>query len=94
MTFVRNDCVACGHNEFECRTALCIPEDYRCDGDNDCEDFSDEQNCGQLYLYLPHSLTTSPVSRRARGINKLKTRGTTPKNRETHLFLGQKIKSQ
>jgi len=38
--------VACDESEFECHTSgLCIPEDYVCDGDDDCEDKSDEINC-------------------------------------------------
>jgi len=38
------DCNAA--NVFECpNTDSCLPASYVCDGDNDCEDWSDEQNC-------------------------------------------------
>jgi len=36
----------CGKNEFKCpNRSRCIPQRYVCDGDNDCEDNSDEANC-------------------------------------------------
>merc|ERR1712038_321727 len=35
--------VECARGEFKCATKdLCIPESYKCDGDNDCGDGSDE----------------------------------------------------
>lgn len=38
--------VECSSEEFHCRTdGTCIPERWRCDGDKDCEDSSDEKNC-------------------------------------------------
>lgn len=38
--------VECSGEEFHCRTdGTCIPERWRCDGDKDCEDGSDETNC-------------------------------------------------
>src|SRR6218665_195763 len=45
-------------DEFMCNNRACIPPDYRCDGDYDCTDRSDEENCrGQF----PHLLCPSCV---------------------------------
>ncbi|TNN01446.1 hypothetical protein fugu_010828 [Takifugu bimaculatus] len=35
----------CGAGEFTCARGVCIREAWRCDGDNDCRDWSDEANC-------------------------------------------------
>ncbi|XP_064459482.1 basement membrane-specific heparan sulfate proteoglycan core protein-like isoform X3 [Ornithodoros turicata] len=36
---------ACKHEEATCQNGQCIPRKYVCDGDYDCEDGSDENNC-------------------------------------------------
>lgn len=42
----------CAANQFACDNNVCIPEFWKCDGDNDCGDNSDEQHC--------HRATCSP----------------------------------
>jgi len=43
----------CGEHSFRCAfSGECIPSAFVCDGDNDCEDESDEQNCTR-----PHAPT-------------------------------------
>jgi len=36
----------CGSDQFQCPSGQCIPDLWICDGDNDCGDMADEQNCG------------------------------------------------
>jgi len=36
----------CGANSFSCGNGKCVPNNYRCDGVDDCHDNSDEINCG------------------------------------------------
>lgn len=40
-----SDSHQCGPGEFTCARGVCIREAWRCDGDNDCRDWSDEANC-------------------------------------------------
>jgi len=35
----------CALDQFACGNQTCIPENWWCDGDNDCDDHSDELNC-------------------------------------------------
>lgn len=38
--------IGCADNEFTCRNGNCQPQNWLCDGDDDCGDQSDEENCG------------------------------------------------
>lgn len=55
----------CGEDQFVCGDQTCIPVNWRCDGDNDCDDQSDEQNCRKYFdlmimvywsSWIPHVL--------------------------------------
>ena len=41
----------CTEDEFRCTNNGCVRLAYRCDGDNDCTDGSDEDNCG-MYVCM------------------------------------------
>lgn len=38
----------CTIDQFQCYNGLCIPKQWTCDNDNDCKDFSDEENCTRM----------------------------------------------
>ena len=48
--------VQCGpHNgTFLCKNRRCVDQRWRCDGTNDCDDNSDEQNCNGKFQSLRH----------------------------------------
>lgn len=40
-----SDVQGCPPNRFQCDNGLCVSLSFVCDGDNDCQDMSDERNC-------------------------------------------------
>lgn len=53
MCYFSIQAVTCKPNEFLCKsTNFCILMDWRCDGDTDCADGSDEEGCGNLTSLL------------------------------------------
>ena len=42
---------ACGSDKFACPDGQCKWNSWKCDGDNDCSDGFDEQNCKYHIFY-------------------------------------------
>lgn len=50
----------CSTGHFQCKSGACIPDRWRCDHDNDCDDGSDEENCGN-YIHQPIIFTLTDI---------------------------------
>lgn len=57
----------CANTEFSCSNGDCIPKVNRCDGTNDCVDFSDEDDCKMLVLPRGYRATQPPSSSQQSG---------------------------
>lgn len=45
--------ITCSDGEFKCLSGQkCIFEEYKCNGRNDCEDWSDEKGCMYIALWF------------------------------------------
>ena len=52
---------SCESNEFYCNNGQCLDESNRCNGRDDCGDYSDEINCGSYYACITHNITVFPI---------------------------------
>lgn len=52
FSFTEN--ITCSHSEWKCATKKqCIPDMWKCDGEPDCQDGTDEENCQNSTIKCP-----------------------------------------
>ncbi|XP_066975828.1 uncharacterized protein [Macrobrachium rosenbergii] len=49
-SFIYLSLTVCDNTQFSCSNGDCIPKEKRCNGNDDCSDFSDEDNCTLVTL--------------------------------------------
>ena len=42
--------LACDEDKFSCANGECVPKDFKCDDEKDCDDGSDELDCNGIFL--------------------------------------------
>ena len=52
---------SCPENMFVCNNNACVPQNQVCDFSDDCGDWSDENNCGEMTLNFKYVILNSLV---------------------------------
>lgn len=47
--------------DFRCSKDLCIKQSYVCNGEKDCPNNWDEENCGKYRLYITYNFNIIPI---------------------------------